>query len=881
MVRVRFELAVVVVAGALLAAFFTSNVTARIVAEDKRSFQTKALLDSDEGPAYCMTVHDVGRLRLRISNHGIFGWGSERYDCFTGYEYYRACEYPQNTLLEHLYTMGLWVGAVVGNDTLVSATIDEDWGQEFAPDYSPTGDFIRRSIIDPDSPEYEGALSEQDFIAVYYDTLDSLHNNLMYGGELSRPIGLEITQSSYAWSYKYAEDFVLFDLTIRNMDWKPLKDVYIGLWVDADIGFAGGPSDDICGFLQTFPSFQGCGFRDTVNLAWMADANGDWYDYVGPRRWVYRREQLWFPGPPPGFAPFRSIFSLAATEILRAPTVDMDLSFNWWTWGWTNQEIYGFGPQRRDNFRLLSSHQGGPETDRERYYLLSNEDFDYDQVFTSRISPVNETWVYPDPKIADIVTRGVDTRYLLSFGPFQMGPYASLPLTFAYVIGEDFHSDLYNLDNLPDRPYEYYSNVDFSDLALNAMWAQWVYDNPGFDTDGDGYLGEFRVCVTDSVESYSGWVVSEADTHWYRGDGIPDFRGAAPPPAPYFWATSLVNGLHVRFNGQRSETERDVFLGIPDFEGYRAYLGRDNRRASFFLVASYDREDYDRYVWDNARVDEDGRSEPGFVLRDIPFSLEELRCLYGRGSDPCHDSGFHPLAYPFTRPFFHPVFADSVFYFVAHDFNTYQSGVTTPIKKRFPEVRHPKRVPVEELTADDYTDDGYLKFYEYELTIENLLPTVAYWITVTAFDFGSPAGGVDALETPITETLIEAYPFSSEAEASGAFDEVYVYPNPYIVADNYRASGFELRTRTDLPDYRVHTIHFTNLPPKCVIRIHSPDGDLVRELHHDFDPSDPAGRDEEWHLVNRNRQLVVSGWYYWTVESPDGRVQMGKLVIIF
>jgi hypothetical protein len=32
--------------------------------------------------------------------------------------------------------------------------------------------------------------------------------------------------------------------------------------------------------------------------------------------------------------------------------------------------------------------------------------------------------------------------------------------------------------------------------------------------------------------------------------------------------------------------------------------------------------------------------------------------------------------------------------------------------------------------------------------------------------------------------------------------------------------------------------------------------------------------------VTQNHQLVVTGWYYWTVESPDGRVQIGKLAII-
>ncbi len=33
-------------------------------------------------------------------------------------------------------------------------------------------------------------------------------------------------------------------------------------------------------------------------------------------------------------------------------------------------------------------------------------------------------------------------------------------------------------------------------------------------------------------------------------------------------------------------------------------------------------------------------------------------------------------------------------------------------------------------------------------------------------------------------------------------------------------------------------------------------------------------------MINRNIQTVVSGLYYWAVEGSDGKVQIGKLVII-
>lgn len=64
------------------------------------------------------------------------------------------------------------------------------------------------------------------------------------------------------------------------------------------------------------------------------------------------------------------------------------------------------------------------------------------------------------------------------------------------------------------------------------------------------------------------------------------------------------------------------------------------------------------------------------------------------------------------------------------------------------------------------------------------------------------------------------------------------------------------------------------------IRIYSLDGNLVRELDHNIDPSDPLSNHHAWDLITRNTQLVVSGLYCWSVESPEGETQIGKLVII-
>jgi hypothetical protein len=159
------------------------------------------------------------------------------------------------------------------------------------------------------------------------------------------------------------------------------------------------------------------------------------------------------------------------------------------------------------------------------------------------------------------------------------------------------------------------------------------------------------------------------------------------------------------------------------------------------------------------------------------------------------------------------------------------------------------------------------------------LPTVSYYLNVTAFDFGSPKADLEALETSKLLGIQSAYPYADANQSDSTLPPVYIYPNPYRYDAMYRDNGFEGRTSNRIDD-RERRIHFVNVPAKCTIRIHTLDGDLVRELRHDEDPSDPNSHYAAWDLINRNVQAIVSGLYYWSVESTDGSVQMGKLVVI-
>jgi len=808
--------------------------------------------------AYCVASHSVGELVLAVNNNGTFGTGfslGSGGDCFTGGQV-KSCEYPKGANTSYLFAGAFWIGAVVGRDTLVSVGAD-GWSstREMTPFRFP---MTRRSIINPDVPEFEGAISEEDFLCYYTDTVtEGLQADPFDGPH--RPIGIGITERSFAWSYTYAEDLILFDYQIKNLGTRPLENVYMGLYNDGDVCFDcgnGGYSDDITGFVETnLRRYGDCLYLDTVNIAWLADNEGNLLDL--------------HPVP-----------HVTAMRVVRTPAEVLDVSYNWWISA--GSAATDFGPRERggvgrlkEDFRDFGTGGlGTPETDRNKYYIMQNKEFDYDQAKVASI-PSNDTlWLYPNQDNVESWARGLDTRYLLSFGPFEILPGQSLPVSFAYLGGLGLHTKLGNLDNLPDNFDLFYDNLDFSDLAENSTWASWIYDNPGVDSDSDGYAGKFRVCVTesaliDTLVPDSGWMPIIADTIWYEGDGIPDFRGASPPPAPKFWLTPSVGAIHVRFNGSRTETTLDLFTHLADFEGYRIYLGRDNRSTSYSLISSYDVENYNRYIFNDTRN--------LWELKDPPFSLDSLRCLY---ADSCNDPTFDPRDYSRTNPLEHSSYPGQQFYFEPQDFNASDIGGAGYISKVYPNQPPPSHPLPDSADPEELTAEGMFKYYEYMYTIENLLPTIPYWVNVTAFDYGSPQSDLPSLETSVTVGAKDVYPSSSYDDVLRDNPDIIVYPNPYRADATYRSRGYEGRSEQDRPDDRVRRIHFTNLPARCTIKIYTIDGDLVRQIDHDKSPTDPNAAHEYWNMITRNTQMVVSGLYYWVVEAEGFETQIGKLVVI-
>ncbi len=822
-----------------------------------------------------LRVHKVGKFWLAVTNYGKFGSESLGLTDPCTRNPAPSGEFPAGTGVNYLFQGALWISAIVDTgalllpDTLVTVGAD-GWQQDedMTPDLPWETRTIRPNGLQQGTcifPYSVDAVSEQDFIATVSDTTTD-PNSIPPGNGFDgpfRPIGLQIIQKSYAWSFDYSQDFVLFDYVLKNAKTTDINGLYMALYIDADNhnnsvdgqGF----QDDISGFLEYVPSFASPLFNDTLNVAWTGDNDGLSSSSANPDV---------IGGV---FIPNYSPTSLAGTRVVRAPG-NLTFSFNWWNsqsdanldWGpWTLASSI----KRPDYFYGVL---GTPEGDKNKYFIMSNGEFDYDQLFAC-LDQTADGWLPPHPggtAIRKDMADGYDTRYLLSFGPFNIPAGDSVPLTLAYIAGEDFHVraddfqgvDVCNVTSVND----YYSKLDFNDFAANARWAGWVYDNPGVDSDtldANPYKGKYRIV--------------DGDTVYYEGDGIPDFTGPPPPTPPVLAFATSEGVVDIQWNGRVTETGIDIFSNLADFEGYRVYLSRSGFANDYALLDSYDLVDYKMYVFNP--------DTQKWKLRVASLSPDSIVSLF-QTDDPCcflagnqctcipncgltGAFGNDPGKWTFANPYnvtgacgdiqvtsSVKVQAGDKLAFETQDWNQPLSAV----KVYQPQIDSGLLGPGDSL------------YYEYSYSIDGLVPSQPVHIAVSAFDFGNPQTGLSPLETSVLVNSQEIWPVP---QAGSTAEKVAVWPNPYKITETY------LGEDRNLPSGK--RIYFMRLPePVCTVRVFTLDGDEVAVIENNG-PSDQESSDDviSWNLLSTNSQEVVAGLYVYVVESDAGN-QIGKFVII-
>ena len=232
-----------------------------------------------------------------------------------------------------------------------------------------------------------------------------------------------------------------------------------------------------------------------------------------------------------------------------------------------------------------------------------------------------------------------------------------------------------------------------------------------------------------------------------------------------------------------------------------------------------------KLTWDNRAETEDNPLEPnrlfiGYRIYRAQYTIEEWQLI----------AAFDNLE-------------DSV-YVVDDEGDTLNNGLPVNL----PPISH------------SFTDTGGT-FLDQEISRPvNGLP---YFYAVTAYGYPHNETEKDNYKKNDDDFASPVYPTKryETGQQSSNLDDVKVVPNPYKAT-----SLFEVRYEDK--------IMFTNLPPAAVISIYTLDGDLVKTIIHE------SGTDsEKWNLTSRNDQFVVSGLYYYVVQTESDK-KIGKFVIM-
>jgi hypothetical protein len=787
-----------------------------------------------------------------------------------------SVEYPTGSQVQYV-SGALWVGGVRGADSLVSkglspfANVTEFWPSicevvERAP--SNLGD---ESCLD--QARSDSAKSDYDITIWLADTVytPSYVKPDPFDGRPHRPLGIALRQSSYSWSTGNTAHFVIIDYELTNLGtpggthWeasgRSLKNVYVGFYATTRAGYDLDPfhswDDNLVEFQRASVSNLAPEIEEEINLVLPMDNDGD-----------------------PNIAPFSGYSRFSSQNavgiaILRKPLPQSSVNFNWWV---ANPDpSKDWGPVlRTSTVEFPNGGLGSPLGDRASYMQMSNGEQDYPQYEASLDHSVRG-WLPPPSSrpFSDSIASGAQIQFLLSMGPFDLPRDSTIRFAIAVVGGRDLHWDPNNfrVNFDPQHPDVYRSRLDLSDLLRNTQWARWTWDNPGVDTDHDGYAGK--------------WFLRGGDTVYYEGDGVPDIRAAMPPRTSALTFDTRSHRVAIHWNGYRTETEKDVFTQRADFEGYRIYLSRTGREDEWAFLTQRDLFNYARYTWNRARE--------RWEMQDPPYTLDSLKTLYDALCDTSYGFPFHPDSFPvpeLDRALLevhfdpeHPEELDSIYrYFTPYEANNVPDDaglamaaaagvdVTGVIRKLYPQASR---------TDTAYREDGtpYLPYYEYEYVVKDLEVAEPVFLSVTAFDHGDPASRLAPLESAKSITAREVWPVNDAEVVKAERPKPGVYPNPYRLIDDYYGNNWENRRGLEPDRERARQVTFYNVPDTCTLSIWTLDGDLVRKLYHASDPASSEATVVRWDLITRNTQAVKTGIYIWSVESRFG-TDVGKLVII-
>lgn len=381
-----------------------------------------AVTSSNPSRAWQIVRHDTNQVEMCISNYGTFGQSDAGGP---------GCWWPIGSNQSYIYGAGIWFGTIdsLTGDTLVTIGYGTHGGEhEFTPglwawppDHPCAIIYIHPENWPPPGDTFPMApqvmVSHEDSWCCFNDSNPDYH---VIGD--TRPIGIEVYQTVYAWDMPYIGDIVFFTYEVKNMSQHMLYDCVAGVVADCDIGNEMGPSaNDRCTGIVCREYVIG---GDTIVV-----------DDV-----VYQWQEVTEPGAPPwdpgviGFDLLQTPFDFVAgmdkdgDGILDEYERDSAYYVNnlpQYMWDadtdgvpdWRDPSQWPqLGVSALKRFTLSFD----PVTDAQRYLTMAGYNY-----LTGLYEPYDT--VIPDPD---------DQRFLLASGPFDLEPDSVVTLIFAVMFAD-------------------------------------------------------------------------------------------------------------------------------------------------------------------------------------------------------------------------------------------------------------------------------------------------------------------------------------------------------------------------------------------------------------------------------------------------------------
>jgi hypothetical protein len=382
-------------------------------------------------------------------------------------------------------------------------------------------------------------------------------------------------------------------------------------------------------------------------------------------------------------------------------------------------------------------------------------------------------------------------------------------------------------------------------------------------------------------EGCTGICGAESQVDWIAGM-------APPPPSLRLWQTD--NAVHI-FWDDISEHVEDYRVGEIDFESYRIWRADNWKRPFGSSLVNGPESGLWRLL---AEYDVVNHCYETRILHDGSVAEDTMPLGFNTGLDPI---AYRPVCLDDPR------FAglQAAMQIVVDRDSQGQYAVRPPLRDRYGDViagleellpweGYPTVLDTFFMVTARQEDLQHgiqgkraVNFYHYvDSRVHN---GFIYFYSVTATDHrldfatGTPRPSGGGLCGAPSTSFSHAVPGADaqtpeERQHSGA--NIYVYPNPATVP---ALNQFQ-RLQPNADDPTGMRVMFANLPrARNTIAIFTLDGDLVAEIQHD---GTSGYGQASWNLVSRNGQQIVSGVYFYVVNSDDERFEdsVGKFVVI-